>query len=110
MQEEVDKAEGLASEPKLDVSSIVELPVEKEIVLITDPAERLLALQEIEVLGGLLNTSYYMPRYSGGMKKTAKSEIVSSIKLNYFGFQQMQLWGNRICELTDKLGILPEAK
>lgn len=106
MQEEVDnKVEKEDNGPELDVSSIAELPVEKEITLITDPTERLAALQEIEVLGGLLNTSYYMPRYSGGMKKTAKSEIVSSIKLNYFGFQQMQKFGNRICDLTDRLGI-----
>ena len=110
MQEEV---EVVASEPKLDASSIVELPVEKEIVLITDPAERLLALQEIEVLGGLINTSYFLPTY--GMSKNGKdpkapSQITKSTQLNYFGFQQMHLWGNRICELTDKLGILQEAK
>lgn len=80
----------------------------REVVLITDPMERLAALQEVEILTKLIGTSYFLPRWSKGNGNKIQREITSSIQLNYFPGDQMRKWGNRIIELTEKLGAVNE--
>ena len=92
-----------------DFSSIVEAPdqpeveVKKEIIPITDPLERVAALQEIEVLTKFIGTTFIYPKFSKGNGNKIKPELTGSTKLSYFSQQDMAKAGERVLELMERL-------
>lgn len=100
----------MSEENKVEISEEkgvenVESSTKKEVTLITDPQERLEALQEISVLSGLINTHYFMPKWDQGNRGTQEKKIVSAVQLNFFGANEMNTWGKRITDLTERLGM-----
>ncbi len=87
------------------VESNTESLPKKEVTLITNPQERLEALQEISVLSGLINTHYFMPKWDQGNRGTQEKKIVSAVQLNFFGANELNAWGKRITDLTERLGM-----
>jgi len=105
MSEENNKVEEINEVPgQLDTIGSDE-KVAKVIDFITDPAQKLEALQELNVLSGLINTHYFMPKWDQGNKGTQDKKITGSVQLNFFSSKEMDTWGKRVVELTERLGM-----
>lgn len=92
----------------VDNSEIAEAPAptkERVIEFITNPEEKLLALQELVVLSKLINTSYFMPKWDQGNKGKEDKKITNSVKLNFFSSKQLDAWGQRVTDLSERLGM-----
>lgn len=79
--------------------------IQQEKIILT-PDQRIEVLQEISVLQQLIGTVLYYPKT--GLRTdpvTRKQTVVpiESVKLHYFGQQQLNDWGNRIVQLTNLL-------
>lgn len=81
----------------------VEQEAKKVILPITDPQERLLALQEIEVLTKFINTKFIYPKFSKGNGNKVQPQLVGGIELSYFSQADMSIAGNRVLELTERI-------
>lgn len=101
----------MQEEVKDDVTNVVTDSVEqvkeespkKVVVPITDPQERLLALQEIEVLTKFINTKFIYPKFSKGNGNKIQAQLVQGIELSYFSQADMAVAGARVLELTERI-------
>jgi hypothetical protein len=89
----------------VDNGEVPILEQERVIDFITNPEEKLLALQELEVLSKLINTSYFMPKWDQGNKGKDDKKITNSVKLNFFSSKQLDAWGQRVTDLSERLGM-----
>ena len=86
-----------------NVEQVKEEAPKKVIVPITDPQERLLALQEIEVLTKFINTKFIYPKFSKGNGNKIQPQLVGGTELSYFSQADMSIAGNRVLELTERI-------
>lgn len=86
--------------------AVIDKVEEKEVVTIVPfetNEERLLAMQECEVLSKLINTNYFIICTDNGNNGKQQPKPTKSIQANYFGNTQLQVFGNRILKLQERL-------
>lgn len=101
----VDNTETPLEELNPSVDNQSEVVEEKrEVILITDPMEKIAALQEMEVLSKLIGTTFFLPKISEGNGNKVLPKLNGSIQLSYFSKNEMEAWGKRVVELSERLG------